>query len=75
MPDYLPIIPILTTSQSGDIVLDPFSGSGTTGRTSLMLGRKYIGYELNKESYELSLLDLNDTIKSVSKVDIDKLIV
>lgn len=73
MPDYLPIIPILTTSKSGDIVLDPFSGSGTTGRTSLMLGRKYIGYELNKENYELSLLDLSDTIKSVSKEDIEKL--
>ncbi len=53
MPDYLPIIPILTTSSVGDIVLDPFSGSGTTGKASLLLGRKYIGYELNKENYEM----------------------
>ncbi len=68
MPDYLPIIPILTTSKPGDIVLDPFSGSATTGKTSLLLGRKYVGYELNPKNYELSILDLNNTIKSVQTV-------
>jgi DNA modification methylase len=60
MPDYLPIIPILTTSKPSDIILDPFSGSATTGKVALLLGRKYIGYELNQENYELGnrLLDL-----------------
>lgn len=53
MPDYLPIIPILTTSKPKDIILDPFSGSATTGKVALLLGRKYIGYELNQENYEL----------------------
>ena len=43
MPLYLPVIPILTTSKEGDIVLYPFSGSGTTGKTALIFGRKYIG--------------------------------
>ncbi len=62
MPDYLPIIPILTTSRIGDIVLDPFSGSGTTGKVSLLLGRKYVGYELNNNNYQLSLLELNNLI-------------
>jgi DNA modification methylase len=74
MPDYLPLIPILTTSQIGDIVLDPFSGSGTTGRTSVLLGRKYIGYELNQANYDLSIGDLTraitekseDNLKSIS---------
>jgi len=58
MPDYLPVIPILTTSKEGDTVLDPFSGSGTTGKTSLLLGRKYIGYEVNKKNHELAVMDL-----------------
>ena len=71
MPSYLPIIPILTTTKEGDIVLDPFSGSGTTGNIALSLGRKYVGYELNKASYELSIQDLNKTIKEKGKSAFD----
>jgi DNA modification methylase len=40
---------ILAGSRVGDIVLDPFFGSGTTGQVSQNLGRKWIGCELNKE--------------------------
>ncbi|SEN22428.1 DNA modification methylase [Mucilaginibacter gossypiicola] len=65
-PDYLPVLPILTTSKPGDVVLDPFSGSGTTGRVALLLGRKYIGYELNKENFDLSTLDINKAIQEKS---------
>lgn len=37
-------------SREGDMIFDPFSGSGTTGRVSIRLGRKYIGTDLS-ESY------------------------
>jgi DNA modification methylase len=60
MPYYLPIIPILTTTKPGDIVLDPFSGSGTTGKVALDLGRKYIGFELKAENFDLSIKDLTN---------------
>ena len=40
---------ILAGSKVGDIVLDPFFGSGTTGQVSQALGRKWIGCELNKD--------------------------
>ncbi len=39
---------ILAGSRSGDIVLDPFFGSGTTGEVAQRLGRKWIGCELNQ---------------------------
>lgn len=38
----------------GGTVLDPFSGSGTTGICAVANGRKYVGIELNKEYIELS---------------------
>ena len=40
---------ILAGSRPGDIVLDPFFGSGTTGQVSQALGRKWIGCELNQD--------------------------
>lgn len=42
---------ILAGSRPGDIVLDPFMGSGTTASVAVQHGRKYLGCELNK-SYE-----------------------
>ncbi|WP_195173509.1 DNA methyltransferase [Mycobacteroides abscessus] len=39
----------------GGTVLDPFSGSGTTGMAAQRLGRKYIGIDLNAEYLQLSL--------------------
>ncbi len=33
----------------GDVVLDPFCGSGTTGLACLQLGRRFIGFEFNEE--------------------------
>ena len=67
MPVYLPMIPILTTSKPGDIILDPFSGSGTTGHAALILGRKYIGYEINQKSYYGSIQDLTNVEESLTK--------
>lgn len=41
-------------SFKGEVVLDPFSGSGTTGLASKLTGRSYIGYEISLEFIELS---------------------
>ena len=38
---------VLASSNEGDVVLDPFSGSGTTGVVAKKLGRNYIDIELN----------------------------
>ena len=44
---------ILAGSRPGDVVLDPFFGSGTTGEVSERLGRKWIGCELNEKYLDL----------------------
>jgi DNA modification methylase len=38
---------ILAGSRPGDLILDPFAGSGTTGRVAIRHGRQFIGTELN----------------------------
>ena len=45
---------ILAGSKEGDIVLDPFSGSGTTGQVAIKNRREYVGLELNMDYIGLS---------------------
>lgn len=47
MPEALCEPPILATSKPGDLVLDPFTGSGTTAVVALRHNRNFIGCELN----------------------------
>lgn len=53
-PKALPRDHILTWTNEGEIVLDPFSGSGTTAEMARNLGRRYIGLEVNPEYVEIS---------------------
>lgn len=46
---------ILAGSRPGDVVLDPFSGSGTTGQVAMHEGRRYVGVDLNREYLDMSL--------------------
>lgn len=45
---------ILASTQKGNMVLDPFSGSGTTGIAATILGRQFIGIDKELEFLELS---------------------
>jgi len=40
---------ILSTSNPGDVVLDPFFGTGTTGAVAKKLGRNFIGFEMEED--------------------------
>lgn len=53
-PVDLPSWFIKLFTQRGDIVLDPFIGSGTTAVAAIELGRKYVGIDINKEYCQLS---------------------
>ena len=54
-PEKLAEDHILSWSKEGDVVLDPFMGSGTTAKMAMLNGRNYIGFEKSKEYYDVSL--------------------
>jgi len=53
-PKKLPELCIKAGSSKGDIILDPFFGSGTTGYVAQKLGRRWIGIELNEEYIKIA---------------------
>jgi len=52
-PLELPVRLIKMFSVPGDLVLDPFLGTGTTALAALSLGRRFVGYELNSDYVDL----------------------
>ncbi len=63
-PGYLPEKYIKATTQEGDIVLDPWMGTGTTGVESLKLGRKFIGFDIFEEYLDQANKKLNKIINA-----------
>ena len=50
---------ILAGSKTGDVVLDPFNGSGTTGVVCINNNRKYIGIDINADYLNMTMERLN----------------
>lgn len=57
-------------TKEGDTVLDPFMGSGTTAVACHKLKRNYIGFELDKEYYDLSMQRISDVRNQISVFDL-----
>jgi len=53
---------ILSSSKEGDLILDPFNGSGTTGAVGKRHNRKYIGIDLNKKYLDITIKRINDEL-------------
>jgi len=45
---------VLDFTEPGDLVLDPFAGSGTTGVACLSLGRRFVGWEIDEAFFEVA---------------------
>ena len=58
---------VLAGSRPGDIVLDPFMGSGTTAAVALQHGRQYLGCELNAEYGALQAERINEAMEAVAE--------
>ncbi|MEK7121518.1 MAG: site-specific DNA-methyltransferase [Patescibacteria group bacterium] len=64
-PKELPTWFIKLFTRSGDLVLDPFLGSGTTSISALELNRNSIGIEIKKEYCELAVKNINEHINKI----------
>ena len=58
-PEQLAKDHILSWSNEGDIVLDCFMGSGTTGKVANQLNRNFLGIELDKDYFEIAKARIN----------------
>ncbi|MCL4536583.1 MAG: site-specific DNA-methyltransferase [Nitrospirae bacterium] len=57
---------VLASTKEGDLVLDPFCGSSTTGVAAVLLNRKYVGIDLEDEYLQLSKKRIEEIIKKPS---------
>ena len=60
---------ILSWSNVGDLILDPFMGSGTTAKMSLLNDRNFIGFELSQEYCDIANSRLEDVSEEEEIVD------
>jgi DNA modification methylase len=67
-PEELLSIPIKSTSRLGGIVLDPFSGTGSTVAAALNLGRKGIGIDLSESYIKISETRIGRSLNGYSKL-------
>ena len=71
-PTELVRLCILASTKEGDVVLDPFFGTGTVGLVCQQLGRRFLGIELNPEFAEIARMRLDLTPDCVlTKKDVD----
>jgi DNA modification methylase len=59
-PEQLATDQILSWSNPGDTVLDPFMGSGTTGKMAIIHEREFVGFEVAKEYFDDAEIRINN---------------
>ena len=57
-----------------DIILDPFMGSGTTAIAALMVNRRFIGYDIDKQYVKIAEKRINEIIEKKKQKKISELI-
>lgn len=55
------------------LVIDPFTGSGTTAVACKELGRDFIGFEIDEEYYQIAIDRLNGITQDEKKKDMEQL--
>lgn len=60
-PEKLALDQIISWSNPGDIILDPFLGSGTVAKMAYLSKRHYIGFDIQKEFIQLSEIRMEQT--------------
>jgi len=68
-PERLAADHILSWSREGDTVYDPFMGSGTTAKMAYLLGRRFLGSEIEKKYLDICHTRLKNYINSPDEKD------
>ncbi|WP_199245437.1 site-specific DNA-methyltransferase [[Phormidium] sp. ETS-05] len=63
---------IKATSNSDDIIFDPFLGSGTTAVVALALQRQVIGFEIRQDYCDIAANRIDDFLTNLSRFDAQK---
>ena len=71
-PVALPQRLIRALAPPDGLVLDPFMGSGTTGVSSIIEGRRFVGSEIQKDYYDIAITRITDAINGNAKIREDK---
>ena len=56
---------VLASTKKGDVILDPFTGSSTTGLAAVVSGRKFIGVDTEKKYLDLSIKRFEELDKNI----------
>ncbi len=71
-PVAIPQRLIKALTKPRDLVLDPFMGSGSTGVAAIIEGRRFVGAEIQKNYYDISVIRLKDAADGKAKIREDK---
>ena len=66
-PLYLPEKYIKATTEPGDLVVDPWLGSGTTGYVAAKLGRRFVGFDLIEDYVNEARTWINEALQEVNE--------
>jgi site-specific DNA-methyltransferase (adenine-specific) len=69
-PEYLVQELLHLTTEVGDLVLDPFIGSGTTAVVAKRMGRRFIGFEINPDYCKLARRRVEETVVQPSLMEL-----
>mgnify|MGYP001997934804 CR=1 FL=1 len=64
-PEDIVCLSILMATEEGDLALDPFMGSGTTGRVSNAHKRFFVGYDIKQYSGDYRTIHRQSAIASI----------
>lgn len=71
MSPLLPVVPILMSTDVGDIVYDPFSGTNVVGKISLLLGMVALSTEITKSYYNIGCKMLEAGVAEFDRDELD----
>lgn len=63
MAELLPVVPILMTTDEGDVVYDPFAGSNVVGRMTCLLNRVALSTELSTQYHKIGCKMLENAVR------------